>query len=118
MTGNNLPDIPYQLNRTKITTSDQAQPKHRIFTKPITAVIVTGSIKRMPLDGTNVHSRKQKLAALYMPMAGKAVQLLQLIQIFITVLLTVRLPTHLEKTKSICTINYLYVKKTVLCLKR
>jgi hypothetical protein len=36
---------------------------------------------------------------------------------FIIILLTVRLPTQLEQTKSVCAIIYLYVKK-VLCLKR
>jgi hypothetical protein len=36
---------------------------------------------------------------------------------FIMILLTVRLPTHLEQTKSVCAIIYLYVKQIVLCLK-
>jgi hypothetical protein len=36
---------------------------------------------------------------------------------FIMILLTVRLPMHLEQTKSVCALMYLYVKKIVLCLK-
>jgi hypothetical protein len=56
---------------------------------------------------------KKKLAALYMPMAGQAVTVvtITLLFTFIMILLTVRLPTHLEQTKSICAIIYSYVKK-------
>jgi hypothetical protein len=33
---------------------------------------------------------------------------------FIMILLTVRLPTHLEQTKSVCAIIYLYIKKYIM----
>jgi hypothetical protein len=67
-----------------------------------------------------VHSRKQKLAAFVYANGrqGGTVVTITLLFTFIIILLTVRLPTHLEQTKSVCTIIYLYVKKNVLCLKR
>jgi hypothetical protein len=47
-----------------------------------------------------------------MPMAGQAVVVtISLLFTFIMILLTVRLPTHLEQTKSVCAIINLYVKK-------
>jgi hypothetical protein len=51
-----------------------------------------------------------------MPMAGKEVQVvtITLLFTFFMILLTVRLPTHLEQTKSV----YLFVyKQILLCLK-
>jgi hypothetical protein len=42
---------------------------------------------------------------------GHTVVTITLLFAFITILLTVRLPTHLEQTKSVCAIIYLYVKK-------
>jgi hypothetical protein len=49
---------------------------------------------------------------------GGTVVTITLLITFIIILLTVRLPTHLEQTKSVCTIICLYVKKKiVLCLK-
>jgi hypothetical protein len=42
---------------------------------------------------------------------GDTVIIINLLFISIMILLTVRLPTHLEQTKSVCTIIYLYVKK-------
>jgi hypothetical protein len=49
---------------------------------------------------------------------GGTVVTITLLFTFITILFTVCLPTHLEQTKSVCAIIYLYVKKIVLCLKR
>jgi hypothetical protein len=49
---------------------------------------------------------------------GGTVVAITLLFTFIMILLTVRLPTHLEQTKSVRAIIYLYVKKIVLCLKR
>jgi hypothetical protein len=49
---------------------------------------------------------------------GGTVVTITLLFTFIIILLTVRLPTHLEQNKSVCPIIYLYIKKTVLCLKR
>jgi hypothetical protein len=43
--------------------------------------------------------------------SGGTVVTITLLFTFIMILLTVRLPTHLEQTKSVCTIIYLYVKK-------
>jgi hypothetical protein len=42
---------------------------------------------------------------------GGTVVTITLLFIFIMILLTVRLPTHLEKTKSVCAIIYLYVNR-------
>jgi hypothetical protein len=50
--------------------------------------------------------------------SGGTVVTITLLFTFIMIILTVRLPTHVEQTKSVCTIIYLYVKKIVLCLKR
>jgi hypothetical protein len=49
---------------------------------------------------------------------GRTVVTITLLLTFIMILLTVRLPMHLEQTKSVCSKMYLYVKKIVLCLKR
>jgi hypothetical protein len=43
--------------------------------------------------------------------SGGTVVTITLLFTFITILLTVRLPTHLEQTKFVCAIIYLYVKK-------
>jgi hypothetical protein len=48
--------------------------------------------------------------------SGGTVVTITLLFVFIMILLTVRLPTHLEQTKSVCAIIYLYIK-IVLCLK-
>jgi hypothetical protein len=45
---------------------------------------------------------------------GGTVVTITLLFTFITILLTVRLPTHLEQTKSVCVIIYLYVKKCIM----
>jgi hypothetical protein len=42
---------------------------------------------------------------------GSTVVTITLLFTFIMILLTVCLPTHLEQTKSVCAIIYLYVKK-------
>jgi hypothetical protein len=42
---------------------------------------------------------------------GGTVVTITLLFTFIMILLTVRLPTHLEQTKSVCAIIYLYEKK-------
>jgi low temperature requirement protein LtrA len=42
---------------------------------------------------------------------GGTAATITLLLTFIMILLTVRLPTHLEQTKSVCAIIYLYVKK-------
>jgi hypothetical protein len=49
---------------------------------------------------------------------GGTVVTITLLFTLITLLLSVCLPMHLEQTKSVCAIIYLYVKKIVLCLKR
>jgi hypothetical protein len=46
--------------------------------------------------------------------SGGTVVTITLLLTFIIILLTVRLPTHLEQTKSVCAIIYLYVKKSVM----
>jgi hypothetical protein len=43
--------------------------------------------------------------------SGGAVVTINLLFTFIMILLTVRFSTHLEQTKSVCSIIYLYVKK-------
>jgi hypothetical protein len=49
--------------------------------------------------------------------AGGIVVTTTLLFIFIMILLTVRLPTHLEQAKYICAIIYLYVKKNCVMLE-
>jgi hypothetical protein len=48
---------------------------------------------------------------------GGTVVTITLLFTFITILLTVRLPTHLEQTKSVCATIYLYVKKKCIMLE-
>jgi hypothetical protein len=47
---------------------------------------------------------------------GSTVLTITLLFTFIMILLTVRLPTHLEQTKSVCAIIYLKVKKLYYAL--
>jgi hypothetical protein len=60
----------------------------------------------------NVHSWKQKIGCLVYANGwpGGTVVTITLLFTFIMILLTVRLTTHLEQTKSVCAIIYLYVK--------
>jgi hypothetical protein len=50
--------------------------------------------------------------------SGGTVVTISLLFTYIMILLTFRLPTHLEQTKSVCAIIYLYVKKIVLYLNQ
>jgi hypothetical protein len=45
---------------------------------------------------------------------GGTVVTITLLFTFIMILLTVRLPTHLEQSKSVCAKIYLYVKKIIM----
>jgi hypothetical protein len=49
---------------------------------------------------------------------GGTVVTITLLFNFMMILLTVRLPTHLQQTKPVCATIYLRVKKPVFCLKR
>jgi hypothetical protein len=46
--------------------------------------------------------------------SGSTVVTITLLFTFIMILLTVHLPTHLEQTKSVCAIIYLYIKKCIM----
>jgi hypothetical protein len=60
------------------------------------------------------HGNKNRCLLYANGRSGGTAVTITLLFTFIMILLTVRLPTHLEQTKSVCAIIYLYVKNCIM----